>query len=473
MATYRLSVSTVSRSTGRSAVAAAAYRAADRLTNERDGRTHDYRRRQRGIAGHGMAAPDQAPAWCLDRAALWNGAEAAENRKNSVTARDVVVSLPHELDDGQRLELVNRFARSLAERYGVAVDFAVHRPDPRGDDRNHHAHLLMTTRRIEAEGFAAKTRELDDRKTGEIERMRAEWAELVNQALERANIAERVDHRSYERQGIDKTPEPKLGPAAAALERFGTATLKGAWQQAVRRRDDSAAGEASAAYRAAMMPRWKTYAAATAQRKAQEGRPTRRATHLAAELFPPPQDAPLQPEGPSVSPSPKPVNQQQARQDQEAKAIYRESARRLHALEKEKGRTLKRETKRLDEALREARARDRPAGWFAKTAAKLIGRDLDAERQARDRERAERRERELARIQARYEQDAAAILDERKRRIEERRAVWKREKALKTIYNQAAQEQGRTRQRPPPAKGKRQEQDRTRGRRLTPERKDE
>lgn len=247
MATYRLSVTTISRTTGRSAVAAAAYRAAARLTNDRDGHTHDYRSRTRHVAASGIMAPDAAPDWVGDRAQLWNAAEAAENRKNSVTAREIQVSLPYELDDQARLLLVQELSTEVVNRYGVAVDYAIHRPDAKGDARNHHAHLLLTTRRITAEGFTEKTRELDDRSAGpdggksrgvlEVEHLREHWCQLENQALERAGIAQRVDHRSYERQGLDREPEPRLGPHAHAMQQRGAPTLKGDWQQAIRRGD--------------------------------------------------------------------------------------------------------------------------------------------------------------------------------------------------------------------------------------------
>lgn len=151
MAVYRCEVKTLNRASGRSAVAAAAYRAAERLRDERADRQHDYRRRGPGVAYAEVLTPSGAPDWANKRGRLWNEAEAAENRKNSVTAREILLSLPHELDDRQRVELVRGFASRLIERYGVAVDMAVHRPDRQGDNRNHHAHVMMTTRRMNRE----------------------------------------------------------------------------------------------------------------------------------------------------------------------------------------------------------------------------------------------------------------------------------------------------------------------------------
>lgn len=164
MAVYRCEVKTLNRAAGRSAVAAAAYRSGERLRDQRAELTHDYRRRAKGIVHTEMLAPEQVSQWATRMGQLWNEAERAENRRNSNTAREVILSLPHELDDKQRIELVRRFGARLVERYGVAVDLAVHKPDRQGDQRNHHAHLMMTTRRLTADGFTEKTRELDEKK---------------------------------------------------------------------------------------------------------------------------------------------------------------------------------------------------------------------------------------------------------------------------------------------------------------------
>jgi hypothetical protein len=242
MTVYRCEVKTLNRASGRSAVAAAAYRAAERLrdeqANEGKGKVHDYRRRTPGVVHREVVAPKGAATWATQRGQLWNQAERAENRRNSVTAREVLVSLPHELDDEQRAELVQAFALGLVDRYGVAVDLAIHRPDRKGDDRNHHAHLLMTTRRIGPEGFTEKTRELDDMKNRgpvEIEAIREMWEREQNRALQRAGIIERVSRLSNEARGIDREPQPKLGETATALMRRGEPSrLADRWQQVVK-----------------------------------------------------------------------------------------------------------------------------------------------------------------------------------------------------------------------------------------------
>jgi len=234
MASYHLSVKTIKRSAGRSATAAGAYRAGERIECQREGRVHDYTAK-RGIEETFILTPKDAPSWAQDRSALWNAAEESETRRNSVTAREWELALPSEISAEDRSQITREFAEELVSRYGVAVDVAIHAPHREGDQRNHHAHVLTSTRKLEPEGFTAKTRVLDSAKTGgaEIDQMRGLWAELQNRALERAGEVERVDHRSLEAQReaalergdalsaeeLDRNPELKLGPAANAMER--------------------------------------------------------------------------------------------------------------------------------------------------------------------------------------------------------------------------------------------------------------
>ena len=152
LAIYHLSMKPISRASGRSAVASAAYRSAERLTNERDGLTHDFTRRG-GVEHSEIVIPAGVDAqWALDRSALWNAAEQAENRKDARVAREFEIALPHELNAEQRLAATREFAQGLADRYGAAVDFAIHAPHGETDVRNHHAHLMMTMRAVEAGG---------------------------------------------------------------------------------------------------------------------------------------------------------------------------------------------------------------------------------------------------------------------------------------------------------------------------------
>ena len=228
MASYHLSVKSVSRSAGRSATGAAAYRAADRILDERTGEVWDFRRK-RGVEYREILLPPGAPAWAGQREALWNAAEAAERRKNSTVAREFEIALPAELSPGERRELAMRFARELVGRHGFVADVCLHKPGRGGDRRNHHAHILCSTRRLTAEGFEAKTRELDDLKRGpaEVTRWRARWAEMQNELLAAHGLKERVDHRSLEAQGLERAPTHHKGPAITALERRGIETRVG------------------------------------------------------------------------------------------------------------------------------------------------------------------------------------------------------------------------------------------------------
>lgn len=220
MAIYHLSVKAISRSAGRSATAAAAYRAGVEITDTRTGEVHDYTRK-RGIVSADLVLPAGAPKWAADRSALWNAAEHAERRKDACVAREYEVALPSELPADARRQLAVAFAKELADREGCAVDVCIHEPSKDGDNRNHHAHIMRTTRKVEAEGLGAK---LDTEKAGrnraaDLEAVRARWAELTNEHLRQHGIEATVDHRSLKAQGIDREPTQHLGPTATAIER--------------------------------------------------------------------------------------------------------------------------------------------------------------------------------------------------------------------------------------------------------------
>lgn len=235
MAIYYSRLSTLSRSRGQSAVAAAAYRCGGKLNDERLDRNHDYRRKG-GVLDARMLAPAEA-SWALDTAVLWNKAESVEVRCNARTARELIVALPAELRHAAQIELARAIGRDLVEHYRVAVLVAVHAPDKGGDDRNVHVHLLMTTREVRADGLGPKTRVLDDKTTGpaEAERMRERVASRINAALERAGIATTVDPRplsvqaeeAAERGDLDavvrltRTPTRHQGVSATAAARKG------------------------------------------------------------------------------------------------------------------------------------------------------------------------------------------------------------------------------------------------------------
>ena len=226
MAIYHLSVKTVSRAKGRSATAAAAYRAGVEIVDERTGEVHDYSRKT-GVVHSEIILPNGADPKFEDRTILWNETEKSEKRKNSTVAREYEVHLPHELSADEREALAREYGEWLAERFGVGVDVAIHEPNREGDQRNHHAHILTTTRQIEGDELTSKTRELDEKKSGAVEEVREKWADLANVYLERIQHKERLDHRSYERQGREEVPTIHLGPKETAKERRGETTVRG------------------------------------------------------------------------------------------------------------------------------------------------------------------------------------------------------------------------------------------------------
>jgi Ti-type conjugative transfer relaxase TraA len=239
----------ICRTQGRSAVAAAAYRAGAVLTNERDGLVHDYSGRRGVDHSEVVLPPGVAADWARDRSALWNAAEAAEKRSDARTAREFVLALPHELDDGQRLELTRIFAVHLAERYGAAVDVAIHQPHEGKDQRNAHAHLLMTTRQVTPGGLSEKTQfEWDNKRLAQenlptshqqLREIRQAWEEQANLALGRAGFEIRIDHRSHQDRGLEIEPTAHVGVHATGVAGRGG--------EVERRRIDPAAASRNAA----------------------------------------------------------------------------------------------------------------------------------------------------------------------------------------------------------------------------------
>ena len=211
MAIYHLRATMISRSQGRSATAASAYRVAERIEDRRTGLIFDYAARG-GVDHTEILAPDHAPDWVRDRSELWNRVEESETRKNSQVAREVRVALPDELTHAQRVALVRDYAQAQFVDRGMVADIALHAPGREGDERNHHAHILLTTREIDAEGFTTKNR--DWNKVEVLEGWREAWARDSNAALERAGIEDRVDHRTLVAQR-----DEALELASAARER--------------------------------------------------------------------------------------------------------------------------------------------------------------------------------------------------------------------------------------------------------------
>lgn len=249
MAIYHCSLKIISRGKGKSAVAAAAYRAGEKITNEFDGVIHDYTRKG-GVIHSEILLPENAPAEYADRAFLWNAVEKIEKAKNAQLAREIEIALPQELTREQGISLVREYVKEQFVNAGMCADLCVH--DTGGG--NPHAHVMLTMRPFEqggAWGAKQKKEYILDRNGNKIydpkkrqykcksipttdwneqtkaEQWRAAWAEICNRALEQNGHAERIDHRSYERQGIEQIPTVHLGVAASAMEKRGIATERG------------------------------------------------------------------------------------------------------------------------------------------------------------------------------------------------------------------------------------------------------
>lgn len=236
LAIYHLSMKPITRSSGRSAVAASAYRAGECLTNERDGLTHDYTRKT-GIEHAEIVLPKGSTAeWARDRGALWNAAEAAEKRSDARVAREFEIALPHELSSEERLEATRAFAQVLADRYGTAVDFAIHSPNGETDIRNHHAHLMMSVRGLTETGLGEKT--VIERENAwllsralptsmmQLKDIRRDWEGIANEALAQAGHDIRIDHRSHQDRGLEIEPTEHMGVYATQMERRGLAVVR-------------------------------------------------------------------------------------------------------------------------------------------------------------------------------------------------------------------------------------------------------
>lgn len=231
MAIYHFSMKPVSRAKGRSAVASIAYRSGEKLTNERDGITHDYRAKQ-GVEHAEIVLPEGVNAdWARDRSDLWNAAEFAEKRKDARVAREFEVALPHELSAEQRLEAAREMAQELADRYGAAVDFAIHAPHEASDVRNHHAHILMTTRQVTENGLGEKTYLERENKwllannlpttDMQLRDLRQRWEGIANERLAMAGLDIRIDHRSHMERGLEIAPTEHVGVHATQMDRRG------------------------------------------------------------------------------------------------------------------------------------------------------------------------------------------------------------------------------------------------------------
>jgi MobA/MobL family len=230
VASYHLSVHpNVSRGKGQSLVASAAYNARTRLEDERTGEVWDYRHLGAALAS-GIYAPKDAPDWAHDLGQLVNAVERFEKRSDAQLAMNLDIALPHEQTLEQNRRLMQDFVREQFQRKGYAAHFAIHPPDRDGDERNIHAHVLVTLRKIDEHGFARTKSEQQERyrNRGEfVEGLRESWERLANRHLERNGYEARIDRRSLQEQGIEREPQQHRGPAVTAMERDGTVTRIG------------------------------------------------------------------------------------------------------------------------------------------------------------------------------------------------------------------------------------------------------
>jgi len=260
---------TIGRGTGKdgerkplSATAAAAYRACCAIACEREGVTHDYRRK-RGLEASRIVLPNGAPAWAADRAKLWNAVELREQNKdkrartkdklNAKTARESMFAFPAELSPAGRLKAAQTIARHLADRHQVAVDFAIHLPGQTGDQRNNHCHMMFTTRRLTEAGLGVKAREWDGLKSGRdlAKGLRAFIAQVLNDELkaEGKDSIVFVEHRSYKARGGGKVATRHWGRAKTHAFRRKQARERTQWQAAERQAQTDRHGKERAAFK--------------------------------------------------------------------------------------------------------------------------------------------------------------------------------------------------------------------------------
>ena len=221
MAIYYFNASVISRSSGRSATASAAYRAAEKIKDIKTGEIHDYRKKK-GVDEKFILAPNSAPTWVYNRSSLWNEVERVEHRINSQLAREIQLAIPRELNHNQQIELVKEYATDLFVSEGMIADIAFHELS----SHNPHAHIMLTMREIDQEGFNKK-KNRDWNKRELLEKQREAWSSYANLALEKAGVSERIDHRTLEAQGINRIPQIHLGSAVAAMMKRGVETYKG------------------------------------------------------------------------------------------------------------------------------------------------------------------------------------------------------------------------------------------------------
>ncbi|HVA15115.1 MAG TPA: Ti-type conjugative transfer relaxase TraA [Stellaceae bacterium] len=218
MAIYHLHVKVIGRKAGSSAVASAAYRSGSRLRDDRLERSHDFSNK-RGVVHSEVMLPEDAPEQWKDRERLWNDVEAFEVRKDAQLAREIEFALPREMTQAQGIELARDFVQAEFADQGMIADLNVHWDMAEDGTSKPHAHVMLTMRSVDENGFGQKVR--DWNRTGQVERWRERWAKLANERLAELDIDARIDHRSLEAQGIALEPQTQIGAPAQRIEGEG------------------------------------------------------------------------------------------------------------------------------------------------------------------------------------------------------------------------------------------------------------
>jgi hypothetical protein len=232
MALYLLHVKSFSREKGGRITRAAAYRAGERIRDERTREVYSFSDRDdvlhKEIFLPTSCSGNPALDWARDRSTLWNAAERT-NRRNALLGREVLVVLPYEVSQAQRTHLVRRFSQDLADRYGCAVDATIHPPRPKADERHHHAHILMTNRQVTPDGLGPRTSlalSSLERHTAGLEPYKADftwirerWADVTNDMFKESGLDIRVDHRGARARGLDHEPVPLIPNKIVWMER--------------------------------------------------------------------------------------------------------------------------------------------------------------------------------------------------------------------------------------------------------------
>src|SRR3954465_3912074 len=234
VAIYHFSAKVIGRSSGHSAVAAAAYRSASALLDEREARTHDFSQKA-DVVHSEMLLPEGAPERWSDRAVLWNEVEAVEKRKDAQLAREVEFALPRELSREEGVALARDFVQRELVTRGMVTDLNVHWPVDAHGEAKPHAHVMLTMRAAGPEGFGRKVRDWNS--VAELQGWRAAWATITNERLVELEHEVRIDHRSFKEQGIDLEPQNKIGPAGARRAERGEAAERAAEHRAIAQRN--------------------------------------------------------------------------------------------------------------------------------------------------------------------------------------------------------------------------------------------